>query len=641
MWKTTTGCLLASAATFMALAAHAQEAQPTQLAPIIVTDDAIETGEVVIDREQLEELNPVELGQVFDGQTAVSAGNALPVAQKVFVHGIEESQLNVSVDGARQNKGGFHHSGNVLIDPSLLRAVTVEPGVATADAGPQALAGAIAYETLDARDLLEDEATMGGRVRLTYSSNGDTFYGATTLYGRSEGFEYLLNYSGARGDEFEDGDGNIVEGTAAGLDSYMAKVAYTTETGKRIEFSADHTVDDEDRQTRPNFGGVVGSPIVLGPTKVDRTSYVFSYKDESPEGWLAPEVTLAYSSQGYRSTLIEGETTSYNGKVQNTFLLGNGTVTAGIDFFNDEAESGGSASGTETLKNLGLFAQARQDITDRLSISYGGRYDYQWFTGADDSKFTDGGLSGNVTLDYDVGGGFGVFAGASSVFGGYALGEAGVINFSGPWSYDGMETSRSNNARIGMKYASGGFDMNAAIYYTEIENAQEVNNADRSSAVDIESKGIDASFGYTYGSGAVRLNYTYADVTQDGETPSTTNDYFGIPVGHIFGLQAVHQINDEWTIGGTAEIALENDDTAGLVGGRGTTMYALPAYEVVNLYATYKPRQISNLEIRGEIQNLFDETYMKRTSNGGGQGDLIIPLNEPGRTFLITATLTF
>lgn len=643
MWKTKTGCLLASVAALAALPAIAQEEnEDTKLAPITVEDNEAETGQLKIGRAQLEERQPATLGQVFEGETAVSAGNALQSTQKVFVNGIEENQLNVTVDGARQNKGGFHHVGNVLLDPSLLRAVTVAPGVAPADAGPQALAGAIAYETLDARDLLADGQTIGGRLRLSYADNGNTFYGNATAFGSTDGFEYLLNYSGARGDDYDDGDGNPVLGSAAGLDSYLAKVAYTTSTGKRIEFAADHTVDEELRQTRPNFGGVVGLPTVLGPVKVDRTGYRFTYRDESPDGWLAPEITLAYGSQGFENFERFGETTSFNGKIQNVFLLGSGTVTAGLDFFDDKAEGGDANPGEEKLRNVGLYAQARQAINDRFSISYGGRYDYQWFTGADGSEFNDGGLSGNLTVDYAAGGGVNLFAGVSSIFGGYALGEAAVINARGTtWTYAGMETSRSNNARIGVNYASGGFDAGAAVFYTKIDGAQVVNSSDRSAAVDLQTEGVDATIGYTYGQGSVRLNYTYADVTQNEATPGTTNDYLGIPVGHIFGLQAVHHITDEWRVGGTAEIALENKDTDGVAGGRGTTLNSLPAYEVVNVYATYQPRRVKTLELRGEIRNLFDETYQKRTSNGGGADDLIVPLYEPGRTFVLTATLTF
>ncbi|MBK0326243.1 TonB-dependent receptor [Rhodobacteraceae bacterium F11138] len=643
MWKTTTGCLLVSTAVLSALPAYAQDQGGLQLDPINVEREDDETGQLTIDSDAIQATDPANLGEVFDGQTVVNSGGALPVAQKTFVHGIEESQLNVTIDGARQNKGSFHHAGNVLFDPSLLKAVTVTPGVATADIGPQALGGAIQYETMDARDLLQDGQTIGGRFRLNYSSNGNTFYGSTTVFGQSEGFEYLLNYSGARGDDYKDGDGNTVAGSSANSDSYLAKFAYTSDAGKRIEFSADYTEDDALRQSRPNFGGLVGRPPVLGQVRSSRTGYRLAYSDESLDGWLAPEIVLAYGEQKYENEQRSGTTTTINGKIQNQFLIGGGTVTAGLDFFDDEATGGDfGAQATEKSRNVGLYAQARQNVTDRLSVSYGGRYDYQWFTGQDGSKFSSGGLSGNASLDYAIDANWTLSAGLSSVWGGYALGEAAVIDaFGSYWTYEGMEPSRSNSARAGFSYADGRWDGGASLFYTEIKGAQYVNIPTRGASVDIETQGIDATIGYTYGQGSVRLNYTYADVTQDGSTPSTTNDYFGIPTGHLFGLQAIHHLNDEWHIGGTASIALENDKTQGVIGGRGMAMYALPAYEVVDIYAVYQPRNIPGLTIRAEVNNLFNETYMNRSSNGGGQNDLIVPLYEPGRAIVLSASLTF
>ena len=54
--------------------------------------------------------------------------------------------LAVTVDGAAQNNKVFHHNGTTLIDPSLLKAVRVDAGVAPADAGFAALTGSIVYE---------------------------------------------------------------------------------------------------------------------------------------------------------------------------------------------------------------------------------------------------------------------------------------------------------------------------------------------------------------------------------------------------------------------------------------------------------------------------------------------------------------
>ena len=109
-----------------------------------VLDEAARFTETV-----LAPLNKVgdEVGCKYDaasGDVVVSGANRT-AAQKIYVRGIEETSLNVSIDGARQGGNLYSHSGdNSNIDPFLLKQVTVEPGTGSALTGPGALGGAIA-----------------------------------------------------------------------------------------------------------------------------------------------------------------------------------------------------------------------------------------------------------------------------------------------------------------------------------------------------------------------------------------------------------------------------------------------------------------------------------------------------------------
>ncbi|MEQ8371040.1 MAG: TonB-dependent receptor plug domain-containing protein, partial [Alphaproteobacteria bacterium] len=102
---------------------------------------------VSIGIETLERLDPQDLQDVFRSTPSVQVGSSLPISQKVYVNGVEETNLAVTIDGSRQKNKLFHHNTTTLIDPDLLKAVRVNPGVAPADAGPGALGGSIAYET--------------------------------------------------------------------------------------------------------------------------------------------------------------------------------------------------------------------------------------------------------------------------------------------------------------------------------------------------------------------------------------------------------------------------------------------------------------------------------------------------------------
>ncbi|SNT27510.1 TonB-dependent receptor domain-containing protein [Tropicimonas sediminicola] len=649
--------LLLGASTLVATAGWAQEPEEAYyLGEIRIDSSGAQSllGNSEITTEELEDRNAGSMAEVFDGQTQITSSGGAAIGQKVFVQGIEESLLSVTIDGARQNKSAFHHAGNVLMDPAMLKRVEISAGLAPADAGPGGLGGSIAYETKDARDFLEPGDDFGGMLSYTYSTNENENRGTLAAWGRSGGFEYLLSGTRDTGDDYVDGDGNTIDGTGPDLTDYLAKLAFNMEGGGRLEFSASQTTDDGDRAgqegpfglyfARPDFAGVVGRDTVFIDAISKRTSYTLTYTDEQPDGWLNPEFQLSYNEQEMDVGGVEGINTSLSGTIKNVFDVGNGTVTAGLDFFHDTAEGWTNAeapydfSGEESLSDVGVFAQARQDLSDRVSVSYGARADFQTFEGADGSTFEESGLSANGTIDVILTDTLTFNAGLATTWGGFELGEAALINYGTDWYYDGLKPSRSQSGRVGLRYLNGPWEANAAYFETDIDNVAAVlpTSGYRSEMTDIDTRGVDASLAYVGTEGYLRFNYTYADVKADDATIATTAYYLGRPVGHLFGIEGAVNINSQFRIGGTADIALENTDTEDADAG----IDALPGYEVVNLFGEYRPEQMDNLTVRLDIRNLFNQTYASRSSDGIGLSN-IEELNEPGRSFNLTARIMF
>jgi len=642
MYQTSRGLLLLSACV-AGTAAFAQDTDPLFLGILRIeqADAQALLGNTEVTEDQIEDRNPSTVKDVFAGESSVTAGGGAAIAQKVFVNGIEESLLSVTIDGARQNKSAFHHTGNVLLDPTLLKQVEITRGLAPADAGPGGLGGSIAYETKDARDLLEPGDNFGGLVTLGTTTNGTDLRSTLTLFGQGGGFEYLLSAARETGGEYEDGDGDTVPGTEPDLTSYVGKFAYTTAAGKRFSFSASKTEDEGDRAAqrgfiRPDFAGIVGTDSELVEGYARRESYTLTYTDEQPEGWFAPTLQLSYNEQEVDVVGAWGENTSLSGTFKNEWQLGNGTLTAGFDFFDEKAEGNNldGNGGEETLRNLGLFAQARQDLNSRISVSYGLRFDMQDFEGADGSEFDGEGVSANGAVDIVLTDTLTLNAGLASTWGGYELGEAAIINYTHDWSYDGLTTSRATSARLGLRYASGPWAVSGAVFQTDIDDLNAVLPSpgdSRGAVTDLTSKGFDGSISWTGETAFAALKYTYADVELDGDTIGSTAYYYGRPVGHIFGLEGGWDVTDQWRLGGTAEIALENTDTD----------IDLPGYEVLNVYAAYTPQQMEGFELRLDIRNLLDETYASRSSDGIDYTGRVVPLNEPGRTVGLTARWFF
>jgi hemoglobin/transferrin/lactoferrin receptor protein len=647
-----------------------------QLAPINVegaSSGAALTGvdKIEISQEDIERGNPSNLQDVFAGEPGIAVSSSIAMSQKVYVHGVEETNLAVSIDGGRQNNRVFHHNANTLVDPSLLKQVEVDAGVAAADAGPGALGGSIAYETRDARDMLEPGKDFGGFGKISFDTNSETVTTGVSAYGVSNGFEALGYVNYGNGDNFEDGGGNEVFGSETNFITGIGKLAYQSEDGHRFEFSHEQIKDDADRPFRPDMQGIDGQ--AEPPTRkydLHRQNTVFSYTNELAEGLWDPKIVLAYSATELETeawckpgpcgpaTLYPatGFGSSVNGKAENKFNLAFGTVTTGFDFYRDEVElealvptipTAWDDSSDEAATNLGVYAQARLEPAEDVRFSFGMRGDQQWFEGTGDQEFDDAGLSGNASAEYDLTSFLTLKAGYSNVWAGVPLSESFVLN--PVWNYeDGPEAVTSQNVVAGFVARHEGFSLEGGVFRTEISDVR-VPNYTKGPLVnyELDTEGFEIGAGYDWENGFFRVKYANIDAyingviavsDYDGPTGFVLNKYLGVPVGEIITITAAHTFVD-WglTVGGDVEIALDYDKTA-LPDDPSTK--ALPGYEVVSVFAEYVPEQMPNLTLRGEINNIFDEDYTNRASYGA-DSIWYIPLREPGRSFLLSARAQF
>lgn len=635
----------------IASSAHGDADGATSLSPILVeanthTDDHIGAADrahsIYVTPEDFERRNPQDVKDVFKGQSAVSVGGSVPLNQKLYVNAIEETNLAISIDGARQNNKVFHHSGTNLIDPSLLKAARVDPGVAPADAGPAALGGAIVYETVDVADVLEPGRSLGGFVKASYDTNSETFTNDLASYGRAGDFELLGYFKWAKGDDYEAGNGDQVPGTEADMRSGLIKSAYEAQSGHRFELSGEQVRDRARRPYRANMTDLTNrtQPDEL-VYDMRRRNVTFNYGQNGADGLWDPKAVLAYSETYLYAPLTEqgrGTTGSFSGKFENDFNLSEqDTITAGVDFYHDTAEYDGPTSDREEeATNVGGYAQARIQPVDPLRLSFGLRGDAQKFTGLDGTEIENEGLSGNVAAAVDVTEFLTVNAGYSNVWGGIALAENYVMNPA--WDYSqGVKPVRAENYTTGFEVHHAGFSFNAGIFRSTFDNARDPGwSTGPSVVVDFETRGYNLGAGYNWGAGFAKATYTDSEISVNGSlADSDSTQYLGAPLGRVIALEAAHMIEGiNLTIGGTIDAALKNTDT---VDAGGT---AQEAYEVVGLYAEYKPEAADYLTFRIEANNIFDEEYADRGSYGQDFTN-VVPLYEPGRSFLLQAKATF
>lgn len=384
-----------------------------------------------------------------------------------------------------------------------------------------------------------------------------------------------------------------------------------------------------------------------------RQNFVFTYTKDTPTGWWDPTIKLAYSETDLiideDTQFIQGTTESFNGKIENRFALANGSVTTGIDFYSESAtldyrflaDSTFDEGGTEESDNVGLYVQARLEPSDRTRLSFGLRADFQEFTDVNGSTTSDNGVSSNISGAYDITEQITVSAGYSNVWAGVPLAENFIINPGWVYPAGGIEAVTSENFFLAANADFGAWDLSGKIFRTDIDNARTPNyrgGPDLTS--DLKTRGFELGLGYAWANGFARIGYANIDSDIDGRTAdSFSGAYLTTPLGEFVTLEIVHSLPERGlTFGADAQIVLSETDTFDFdTGGAGPT---LPPYEVVNAFVEWQPKRNKSWTIRGEVNNVFDANFASRATYGQ-KFATVSPLNEPGRSFKVSASLKF
>lgn len=592
---------------------------------------------------ELERARSGDLRDLFAGIASVSVGGAIPIAQKIFVNGIDMLNLAVTLDGVSQNNRLFHHVSANAFDPGMLRFVRVDAGAAAADAGPHAMAGAVVMETIGAADVLQEGQNFGGSTRLSFDSNGQTLGRSLTLAGRTGAFEWLAYTRRATGEDYRAGGGTVVDGSAADLNTRLLSLALQGDNGHRLELTGHEMRDDALRPYRANIISV-GRPDPLRRHDTLRRSVSLTYEQVDADGLWAPRFVIGRSqvrigvdqplTPAYGTSL--GETSTLSSTLSNTFHLSDrDTITAGLDFYDRSSRYSDllTAPVVETARNIGIFAQARLEPTDALSLSFGGRYDRQHFVGTTGWSDTFQGFSGNASVSYQVTESLRLRGGLSSVFGGLTIEDNFIFNPA--WDYSTMTAARAQNATVGFDWETGNLRLDGEIFVTRFQDVRTATY--RANALgDAESRGFNLGLGYGWDNGYLRASYAYSRLTVNGALSDSYSGLdLGAPLGGVFALEVQHApAGTDFVLGGAIQAALPyNSVAAGSDQG-------IPGYTVVNLFAEYHPPSIRGLTLRAEVNNLFDRLYADRSTYGADYAS-VTPIYEQGRSFQLTAAMRF
>lgn len=615
----------------------------------------------VITREQLENAQVNDLTDIFALNPEVSAGGAVAIAQKIYVRNVGEDMLNVTVDGAAQSGGVFHHAGRVVIEPDLIKQVEVEAGAGSATAGLGALGGAVRFVTKDPEDLLRGSEKVGATIKSTYYSNGESVKNSATVYGAdSKGkFSGLANVVSAELNNREDGDGNEIVGSESENEVVFLKgVAQLTEQQK-LSISYESLSQEGDMLYKPEWVEAVKNPI--SKTEANRETFIANYNFNVSE--LINLSVNAYQSEVEQlrgeTAVVDGDAKTQGLTIENTSKLENMKLIYGVNYRKDQSSlsESGALAGKESSEVMGLYVQDIISVNDQLTVTTGFRFDDYSLTDLSDNKITSNGFAPNLSANYKVTPKLSVSAGYAESIRGATVADAYTVyageGYAGYINDPDLKEERSKNIEVAAEYESGPFNATIGAYDTTIEDPvgksyPEIWSKTLTNGTDIHTKGYFLKGGYEQDGLSLMASYHSAETKQDG-LPVTRYQQgsTAASIGDTLALDVNYQLDSAWTIGLSGQLVRDIDPATYHFTYNGAAEAPVTiekdGYFTTDVYVRWSPMIDDTVVVNLTGKNLTDESYLNHASPedltatyAGIKGQL-----DPGRDVRLSVAYKF
>ncbi|WP_445945267.1 TonB-dependent receptor domain-containing protein [Shewanella sp.] len=653
------------------LAAEVQELAVTEV-------KATDTKQNTVTSEKLDNRQVNDIKGALSELAGVSVSNGVRYSQKTYLRGMEEHSANVTIDGARQDGQLFHHSGNQIVDPSMLKAVSVELGASSVLSGYGANVGAISYVTKDPKDLLALDQKFGFKVATAADTATEFQQVNVSGYGRlTEQLSLLGMMSWNESGDIETPDREPIVNKHSELKSGLVKAVYDVDDNQQLAVSLQHVEDAGHRALSGEKPGATSVEEALGFNGYERDTYTVNYRNDSANPLLDLSVDAYYNQK----KMLRGAQTGdfeirdsagkwqkqgiefiperdYSYKtlglnIRNTMDINDIPWTVGIETFKSEqAIDAGTGlitrnDGTKTTvvravnngpeaRLIGGYIQGEFNF-GTLQIIPGVRFDSYKLGGAYDNSFSQ--FSPKLNLFWQASETLGLKAGYGRIFKGPGLPETLMISADMTASPD-AKAETGNNIEFGVSYDFASLvnldsaNLYANIYQYNIDNYYHpTKNTNLARGIsDLTKKGIEAGMTVQHQDLKTYVNYSY-NTGEKAFDDYTTDDYYSGT--HMVKLGLNYLATDELTLGWDSIFASSAslDDRSVANGAVITEPVEKAGYGVSNIWASYDVAQLNGLSLKLAVDNLFDKAYQDHNSFGMYWGNASYNDNEVGRNF--------
>ncbi len=683
---------------------------PSALADELVADDDIErvavwstqvkTSSLYLKGEDITNKQADHISDLLRTIPGVDVGGAHSLNQRITIRSMDDKDLAISIDGAKQNTYMYHHMGNLQIHADILKSVDIEIGTnSVIDGG---LGGAVRFETKQARELLDEGQDFGARLQVSVGDNSGSNYSATGYGLLGDDVDFLAYYNYVDRDNYEVGGGDILDatgdvvdgtdGTVRGLEGELGdallKLGWNVTDNQRIQLSYENYQDEGDYSYRPDMGLATDLAItnslavpLLWPTEFTRDTVTLNYeltadatylkaaayvntselyRDES--GWAENPAYVAWAG------LVSGEAKNSGVNVIAETAIDSDIsqdITYGFDYVKHDTNyraqyAAGVEVSSEKATNLAIFVQDRITINEYVTAIPGVRFDrYDIESVVVDDTFN--GTSLALAVEYQVNNdllfklsGTELFKGPeiSEVFVGAGLYETANpditeetgVNFELAFSY---QTELNHNDKL---------SFGATLFRTDIQDyiydyAPPATGVDarywKDNIGDMEIDGFEAYVGYE--NNGFNGSLTYSKAESELNAFEQYSDLDGARLdrqqGNTISANAGYLI-EQWQISLNWEMLYVDDVDAGVDLDGPTLDNSKEGYTVHNIAARWEPSMFDGLTLILGVDNVFDEFYASQSSRTGVSfhprfGELYLQDYEPGRNIKATVAYQF
>lgn len=318
----------------------------------------------IVTLQQKDESTATDMRELLKEEPSIDFGGGNGTSQHMTLRGMGQNSVDIKVDNAYSDSQILYHQGRFIVDPALVKVVSVQKGAGSASAGIGATNGAIIAKTVDAQDLLKGlDKNWGVRLNSGFASNEGVSYGAS-VFGKEGNFDGLFSYNRNDEKDYEAGKGYTNQYGAnkvlkSGLDkrSYLAKIGTTFGDG-------DHR-------------------IVLSHMQDQHRGERFIREEFGWQTFTRPDNTLAKNTPSYRETTQSNTNLEYTGKNLGFVekLNANAYVLEKKRYSADDKDSGyaGNVEGPNhtRITTRGMNFNFDSRLAEQTLLKYGINYRHQ------------------------------------------------------------------------------------------------------------------------------------------------------------------------------------------------------------------------------------------------------------------------